>query len=149
MDEVLRSLGGLLLKAIPTFLIVVALHFYLKRMFFGPMAKVIEERYNATEGARKAAEESLARAAEKTAEYEASLRAARSEVYREQEEVRKKLREEQANAVAEARRSAETAVQEASRQLAAELVTAKESLALQTGSLADRIADSVLHGRLV
>jgi F-type H+-transporting ATPase subunit b len=149
MEEVLRSLGGLLLKAIPTFLIVVALHFCLKRMFFRPMAKVLEERYNATEGARKAAEESLARAAEKTAEYEAFLRAARGEIYKEQEEARQALRQEQVRAVAEARHSAEAAVKEASRQLAVELAAAKESLALQTGSLADRIADSVLHGRLV
>ena len=149
MDELLRSLGGLALKAIPTFLLVVALHFYLKRVFFGPMARVIEERYQATEGARKAAEESLARAAAKADEYEASLRAARSEIYREEEEVRQKLRQEQAQAVAEARRSAETAAMEARQKLAAELVAAKESLALHNDSLADQIVDSVLHGRVV
>ena len=148
MDELLRSLGGLALKAIPTFLLIFALHFYLKRMFFRPMARVMEERYQATEGARKAAEESLARAAEKATEYECSLRAARSEIYREQEEIRQKMRQDQAQAIVEARRTAEAAVQEAGRQLAAELVAAKESLALQTGSLADQIADSVLHGRV-
>ena len=136
------------MKAIPTFLLVAALYLYLKRMFFGPMARVIEERYRATEGARKAAEESLARAAEKAAEYEASLRAARSDIYRGQEEARQRLRQDQTQAVAEARRSAEAAVKEAGRQLATELVAAKESLALQTGSLADQIADSVLHGRV-
>ena len=119
MDELLRSLGGLALKAIPTFLLVVLLHLYLKRMFFGPMARVIEERYQATEGARKAAEESLARAAAKADEYEASLRAARNEIYREEEEVRQKLRQEQAQAVAEARRNAEAAGKEARQQLAA------------------------------
>src|ERR1700690_2020536 len=148
MDELLRSLGGLALKAIPTFLLVVALHFYLKRVFFGPMARVIEERYQATEGARKAAEESLARAAAKADEYEASLRAARTEIYREEEEARQKPRQEQGQALAEPRRSAEFAALEARQQLAAELVTAKESLALQTDSLADQIVDSVLHGRV-
>ncbi len=137
-----------MLKAIPTLLLVVALHLYLKRMFFRPMARVMEERYRATEGARKAAAESLARAAEKAEEYEASLRAARSEVYREQEEARQRLRQDQAEAVAEARRSAEAAVKDARQQLAAELVAARESLALETGSLADQIADSVLHGRV-
>ncbi len=149
MDELLRSLGGLALKAIPTFLLVIALHLYLKRMFFRPMARVIEERYQATEGARKAAEESLARAAAKADEYEASLRAARSEIYREEEEARQRLRQEQAQAVAEARRNAEAAAKEARQQLAAELVSAKESLSLQTGALADQIVDSVLHGRVV
>jgi F-type H+-transporting ATPase subunit b len=149
MDELFRSLGELFLKAIPTFLLVIALHLYLKRVFFRPMARVLEKRFDATEGARKAAQESLARAAEKAAEYETDLRAARSEIHREQEEVRQKLRKEQARAVVEARHSAEAAVEEASRQLAAELVAAKQSLALQTDSLADEIVDSVLHGRVV
>ena len=149
MDELLRSLGGLALKAIPTFLLVIALHFYLKRMFFRPMARVIEERYQATEGARKAAEESLAKAAAKADEYDASLRAARNEIYRQEEEIRQRLRQEQAQAIAEARRSAEAAAKEARQQLAAELVAAKESLAPHTDSLADQIVDSVLHGRVV
>ena len=147
MDVVLRSLGGLLLKAIPTFLLIVLLHLYLKRMFFRPMARVIEERYQATEGARKAAEERLAKAAGKAAEYEASLRAARGEIYREQEELRQSLRQDQARAIAEARQSAGAGAKEASRQLAVELEAARQSLALQTESLASQIADSVLHGR--
>jgi F-type H+-transporting ATPase subunit b len=137
----------LLLKAIPTFLLIVLLHLYLKRMFFRPMARVIEERYQATEGARKAAEERLAKAAGKAAEYEASLRAARGEIYREQEELRQSLRQDQARAIAEARQSAGAGAKEASRQLAVELEAARQSLALQTESLASQIADSVLHGR--
>ena len=148
MDELFRSLGGLLLRALPTFLLVIALHFYLKRVFFRPMARILEERYKATEGARKAAEESLARAADKAAEYEASLREARSEIYREQEEARKRLRQEQSQALLEARQGAEAAVKQASQQLAAELTAAKATLSGQTDSLADQIADTVLHGRV-
>ncbi len=137
-----------MLKAIPTFLLVIALHFYLKRMFFRPMARVLQERYDATEGALKAAEESLARAAEKAAEYEAALRSARSDIYREQEEFRHKLHQDQMNVITEARHSAEATVQAAGRELAAEVAAAKQSLALQTDALASRIADSVLHGRV-
>jgi F-type H+-transporting ATPase subunit b len=147
MDEVLRSLGDLLLKALPTFLLVAVLHFYLKRMFFGPMAKVMQERYQATEGARKAAEENLAMASERAAEYEAALRVARGEIYREQEEFRQKLRQEHAQALKDARSGAQAAVKEAGEQLAAELVAAKQSLALQTETLANRIVESVFHRR--
>jgi F-type H+-transporting ATPase subunit b len=147
MEEVLRSLGELVLKAIPTFLLVVVLHFYLKRMFFGPMNRVMAERYQATGGARKAAEEILARASEKAAECEAALRSASSEIYREQEEFRQKLRQEHAEAAAAARRDAEAAIKEASQGLADELAAAKQSLALQTDSLASQIVDSVLHRR--
>lgn len=149
MDEVLRSLGGLLLKAIPTFLLVVLLHFYLKRVYFGPMSRVLSERYNATEGARKLAEESLAKASEKAAEYEAALRAARADIYREQEEFRQALSQERAGAAKEARQGAEAMVKEASRQLAGELETAKRTLAAQAESLADEIAGTVLHRRAV
>ena len=147
MDEVLRALGGLLLKAIPTFLLVVALHFYLKRVYFRPMARVLAERYDATEGARKLAEETLAKASAKTAEYETALRSARSDIYREQEELRKKLREDQAKAIQQARQSAEASVKHASRKLADELESAKQTLALRVDSLANEIVQSILHRR--
>lgn len=147
MDEVLRSLVGLLLKAIPTFLLVVLLHFYLKRVYFRPMARVLAERYAATEGARKLAGESLANAAAKAAEYEAALRAARGEIYREQEEFRQKLREENARTIREAREHAEAMVKEAGRQLAAEAAAAKQALAADADSLAEQIVQSMLHRR--
>ena len=69
MDSILRDLGGILLRAVPTFLLVIFLHFYLKSVFFGPIQRILQKRYEATEGARKLADESLARAAQKTAEY--------------------------------------------------------------------------------
>ncbi len=147
MDEVLRSLGGLLLQAVPTFLLVIFLHFYLKRVFFRPMAKVLAERYDATEGARKTAEESLAKATEKAAEYEAALRSARADIYKEQEEFRKKLRDEQAAAIQDARASAAATVKAASQQLAAELAAAKQSLTPQTETLAGQIVQAVLQRR--
>lgn len=147
MDEVLRSLGGLLLEAIPTFLLVVLLHLYLKRVFFRPMGEVLAKRYAATEGARKSAEESLKKAAEKAAEYENSVRIARGEIFKEQEGFRKKLREDQARAIEEARKHAATVVADAGGQLAQELEAAKQALTAQTESLAGSIVESVLHRR--
>jgi len=63
----LHDLGQLLLRAVPTFLLVFALDFYLKYMFFKPLEKVLQQRYDATEGARKLAAEALELAAAKTA----------------------------------------------------------------------------------
>ena len=74
----MHALSGILLRAIPTFLLVVFLHFYLKYMFFKPLDKVLHARYEATEGARLRAAESLEKAAAKTAEYEAAMRTARA-----------------------------------------------------------------------
>jgi F-type H+-transporting ATPase subunit b len=149
MEETLRALGGLLVQAIPTFLIVMALHLYLKWVYFRPMERVLAERFEATEGARKLAEESLTKASAKAAEYDAELRAARAVLYREQEAMRQTLLQEQAQAVEEARQRATAAVKQASLELDAELVAAKESLRQQAGTLADQIVETVLRRRPV
>jgi F-type H+-transporting ATPase subunit b len=149
MDEVLRALGDLALKAIPTLVLVMALHLYLKRVFFGPMTRVLDERRKATEGARKQAEDSFEKASQKAAEYEAALAAARNEIYREQEELRLKLRAEHDRAVVEARHSTEAQVKEAGLQLGAEVESARRSLALDADALAGQIAESVLRERRV
>ncbi len=148
MEKTLADLGGLLLKAIPTFLIVLLLHFYLKYMFFKPLQRVLDARYQATEGARKMAEQSLENAAARTAEYESALRAARAEVYKSQEESHRRFEDQRTQQVAEARGGADAAIQEARRQLAGEVEAAKRSLAGETDALAAQIADTVLNGRV-
>lgn len=147
MDQTLNALGGLLLKALPTFLLLILLHFYLKLVFFRPLEKVLKKRFEMTEGARKSAESSLAAAAARTAEYEAALREARGELHREQEAARRSWRDEQAAAIGEARARAEAMLAEARRQLASDAARARESLKLESEALAARIAASILEGR--
>ena len=65
MDSTLHALGGILLRATPTFFLVFLLCFYLKKVFFKPLEKVLQERYDATEGARRLAEKSMERASAK------------------------------------------------------------------------------------
>ena len=95
MEATLHQLGGILLSALPTFILVIFLHYYLKFMFFKPLEKVLGERHAATEGARALAVESLQRAERKTAEYEAAMRAERAKIYREFEQHHKRLQEEE------------------------------------------------------
>ena len=113
MEQTLQALGGILLKAIPTVCLVLLLYFYFKVMLFGPLEKVLKRRDELTEGARKVAAESLAAAERKAQEYEAKLRDARAEVYREQEETRRRWLEDQASQIAKARQSAEGLVRAA------------------------------------
>jgi F-type H+-transporting ATPase subunit b len=141
----LHALGGILLKAVPTFLLVILLHFYLKSIFFKPLEKVLHQRYEATEGARKLAEQSLAQAAAKTASYEAQLRAAKAAMYQAQEQLHKQLQEREAAAVGEARKSAEAAIKLAKAQLADDVEAAKSSLAADSESLANQIAETILR----
>jgi F-type H+-transporting ATPase subunit b len=146
MDLILHQLAALLLKAIPTFLLVLILHFYLKFVFFKPMAKVLQQRYEATEGARKLAEQSLQQAAEKTSQYEAALREARSEIYRTQEQIHKQLQEREAAELAAARQQAGAAIQQAKAALAGDVANAKAGLAGESEMLANQIVESILRG---
>jgi F-type H+-transporting ATPase subunit b len=145
MDVILHQLGELLLKAVPTFLLVILLNFYLKSVFFKPLEKILHQRYEATEGARKAAEESLARASAKTAEYEAALRAARSEIYQDQEKLHKELQEREAAQIADARRAADAAVKAAKADLSRDVEVAKQSLERDSEILANQITESILR----
>jgi len=147
MDETLRQLAGILLRAVPTFILVVLIHFYLKFVFFKPLAKILQERYDATEGARKQAELSLARADQKAAEYEAALRAARAETYKEMEQMRRSLQEERAARMKEARVRAEAAVAQAKAALHAEAEQLEKSVEADSIALAGQIADKILRGR--
>jgi F0F1-type ATP synthase membrane subunit b/b' len=146
MDDTLRALGGILLRAVPTFLLVVFLYFYLKKMFFQPMERMLRQRFELTEGARKLAEQALARASARTSEYEAALRAARSEIYQAQEQFYRQLQDSQSAQIAAARESAEAAVHSAKAQLARDGEAAKLSLAQASELLAGEIADSILTG---
>jgi F-type H+-transporting ATPase subunit b len=147
MEATLQQLGGILLNALPTFFLVIVLHYYLKYMFFKPMEKTLGERYAATEGARKLAAESLQRAEQKTAEYEAAMRTERAKIYHEAERLHKRLQEEEDAALAAERHKAEQQVREAKEQLARDLEVAKASLAASSDALAVRIAEAILGGR--
>jgi F-type H+-transporting ATPase subunit b len=145
MDEILHQLGELLLKAVPTFLLIVFLTIYLKKVFFKPLEKILQRRYEATEGARKLAQESLERATAMTAEYEAALRAARAEVYQSQEKLHKQLQETEAAQLLEARKQAEETLKAAKAEIGKEVATAKVSLEVQSETLANQIAETILR----
>jgi F-type H+-transporting ATPase subunit b len=145
MDATLHALGGLLLRAVPTFVLVLLLDFYLRVFFFKPFEKTLQERYDATEGARKLAEEALERAAARTAEYEAAMRAARAEVYEAQERFHEELQERRAAQIQTARERADAAVQKAKAEVANEVEAAKSTLGVQADDLADRIIRSILR----
>lgn len=145
MGDTLHALSGILLKAVPTVLFLIFLHFYLKVMFYKPLEQVRRKRYEATEGARKRADESLGRAAAKTAEYEAALRSAKGAVYQAQESLHRELQEQQAAELHASRQQAESSVQEAKAGLARDLESAKATLTRESEILANQIVESILR----
>jgi len=145
MDATLHALGGILLNAVPTFLLVVFLNFFLKAVFFKPLERVLEKRYELTEGARKRAEQALQLAAAKTAEYEAALRSARAEIYQAQESLHKQLEERRAAELLAARNRAEEVVGQAKARLEADVQGLRSGLGQQSESLADQIVETILR----
>jgi F-type H+-transporting ATPase subunit b len=145
MAETTHALGQILLQALPTFFLVIFLYIYLNQMYFKPFGRLLDERRAMTEGAREEARRSLDRAAERTGVYEASLRAERAEVYKEQEEQRRRWREEHAVEIREARKRAEQMVAAAKADLARQAEEAKRSLGTNTQALADEIVRIILE----
>ena len=146
MEQTLHDLSEILFRAIPTIIILVLLHNFLKAVLFGPMEKMLKQRGEMTDGARKAAETSLANAERKTADYEAKLREAKGAVYKEQEETRKNWLADQAAQVARAKADAQTRVAAAKTAIDTEASAARTELAQTTQTLADQIASSLLTG---
>jgi len=145
MDQTLRDLGGLLLKATPTICLLLIVHIYLRWMFFGPLRNILAKRREATEGARESAEALLAKATSKAAAIEAELRKAREEIYQEQEAARRRWTAEQSASLEAARLRSREMIQQAKVELDAEAAAAKRELAATTDSLAEQITQSLLQ----
>ena len=148
MEQIFETLKGILVRALPTFFLVIALHWFLKKVLFQPMERVLEERRKKTQGAVEASEATLARVNEKMAEYETALGNARAGIFHEQEEARKKLAAQQTALVDAARAEQAEKVAAVKRGLADEAAEAKAMLAAEADRLADQIAGAVLAGRM-
>ena len=144
MGQTLQALGGILLQAVPTIGLLLIVHFYLKWMFFRPVAQVLEKRREATEGAQESAAAMLKQAAEKTDALEAALRKARAEIYQQYEELRRGWILEQTNRLEEARHQSRELIHKAKVELEAETTRAKQSLGATADSLAEDISRSLL-----
>jgi F0F1-type ATP synthase membrane subunit b/b' len=148
MAQILNDVAGLIVNGLPTFILVLILTVCVKYLYLRPLDKVLAERYKLTEGARKAAEESLRNADSRISEYEAALAKARTGIYQDQAEFLRKVHDEQSAQVAAARAVSDARIAEAKAAIALEAKSAREGLDAQSDALATRIADSILTGRI-
>ncbi len=144
MEQIVEALARLLLSAAPTFVLVLLLYIFLKKVFFIPLERILDQRHQQTEGAMQAARERLELASRKSAEYQQSLKEARAEIYRALERERQQTVEECAQQVRRARTQADEQVRMAREELRAEVERAKVLLAEESGAMADSIAAAVL-----
>ena len=147
MDETLHALAGLLIKSIPTIVFFVLLTFYLKAVYFRPIARILEQRKEATEGVRDIARRAFEAADKKTSEFEHALRIARAELHQEFEALRQKWAQEQAEAIARARAEAGRQIEDAKGQIAEEVERAQSQLDLRVEELSRQVVHSLLRRR--
>lgn len=148
MDKILHDLGGLVLNGLPTFFLVLILAFFVKILYLNPLDKVLDERYRLTEGARKAAEESLKNADAKITEYQEALNNARMQIYQDQATMLQKFHAEQTELVHAVRRESDERLASAKLSIAKDADVAREKLELQAEQLATEIAEAILSRRV-
>ena len=142
--DVLTELRNILLQAIPTFVLVWILYFYTSRIFFRPLQKTLRERHESTAGLRQAAEANIALAEQKTSQYQQALQAARSDLYRQQEQERQQALDQRAELLRQARQQAGEMVQRAQQEIRAEAEQAKKRLESESDQIAFSIAQAIL-----
>lgn len=153
MDQLIQTVVGLwtsvqpiVIRAIPTFVLVTLLYFFLKKFLFEPLERTLAERHKRTLGAVEGAESTLAAVEKKAAAYEQSLQDARSAIYREQEAHRKRLADDQASALEDARARLAGQIATARSGLQLESAAARASLEAEVERLAEQIAQRLVTG---
>jgi F-type H+-transporting ATPase subunit b len=145
MQQIVHQLGELFLQAVPTVVIVLIFYGIMRTLFFVPLMKVMDERETRTVGARKAAETAQTAAANKAKQYQDALKLARAKVYAEQEDARKKLLNDRAEAAKQARGKAAGHVASAKERVTREFETAKQDIEASVAQLAAEIAQRVIQ----
>lgn len=116
----------------------------LDRLLFRPIQRVIQQREEAARSARELAERSAREAAAATAEFDRKTSAARAEVYRQMDDVRRTALEARAQILAQTRAEAEQQVAAAAAQLAADAEEAKRLLSTDAEALGGAAAERIL-----
>ena len=144
MDTVLRQIGELLVNSIPTIISVLIVWTAYRFIVHGKLRQVLEQRHALTEGAIERAQQEIAVAEKRTAEYEQRVREARSQIYKTQQASRQRVMDERNAALAESRQRAGEMVKKARAVLEAETTDAKGVLVQQASVLADQVIARIL-----
>jgi F-type H+-transporting ATPase subunit b len=145
MDETLHQLGGLLLGAVPTVILLASLYALYTTIVHKPLRRVLEERRSRSEGVVEKSRADVAAAEARTAEYEQRLREARATVFRAQEARRQAALAARTTAVSEARKKAQAQVQAARQGIEADRAAAQAGLQAEAAALAREIMRRVLQ----
>ena len=123
---------------------ILVLTVVIDRLLLRPVLRVIRKREEAIESARALAQRSIVEAKAATEEFERKTSAARAELYREMDDMRRVALNRRAEIVAETRAEAEAQVADASRRLDAEVRDARARLEAEAQALGLAAAEKIL-----
>jgi F-type H+-transporting ATPase subunit b len=118
--------------------------YLLNTLVFKPVIQVIEQRAGAVRGARELAESAAQKAASAAAEYDRELNAARADVYRQMDDVRRVALEKRAEVLADTRATVEKELSAATLRVQQESKDARAALDRDASNLAGAIVARVL-----
>lgn len=127
---------------------VMLLTVIIDRLLLRPLMRVMNERAEATRSARDLAERSANQARAAAAEFDQKTTAARAEIYKQMDEMRRAALAERTTAMAQTRAEADAQVAAASDQLKAETEDARRRLEADADALGSAVAERIL-GRKV
>jgi F-type H+-transporting ATPase subunit b len=128
-------------------LLVLALAAVLDRLVFRPVLKVIQQREDAATSARALAEQAAAEARQASDEFERKTAAARAEIYRQMDDMRKTALDERTALVEATRVEAEQALAEARAALDRDVREARARLDTEAEAIAAAAAQRILGRR--
>jgi F-type H+-transporting ATPase subunit b len=144
MQEIFQQVGLLFLGAVPTVLLFIVLVLAYQFLVQGPLTATLKQRRARTDGAIEDAQKAIALAEARAGEYAASLRQARSEVYKIREQRVKQWNAERDAALDTARKVAALKVSQAKTELEAEAALARQTIHASAGELANQVVRAVL-----
>lgn len=113
-------------------------------LIFQPILRVAGEREQAVTGARELAQSAAQKAAAASAEYERTLTAARSDLYRQIDDNRRVALDARATVLAETRAIVERELADARMRVTEQSAAARAALDRESGALAGAIVERVL-----
>jgi F-type H+-transporting ATPase subunit b len=145
------TLGGVVLPNLSVLWVIAFVLFLtvvLDRLLFRPISRVKEQRERSIESAEALAETATARAEAAAAEFDAKTTAARAELYRQMDDMRREATRRRVETVAATRQEAEAAIAEAGARVKAESDEARARLRHEADALGAAVAERILGAKV-
>jgi F-type H+-transporting ATPase subunit b len=144
MNEMVNQLGGLVLGAVPTMVLMLLLVVSYGLLVRRPMDCVLHQRRERTSGAVEQANAAMAQAENRTAEYEDKLRKARAEILATREEKLKQWSVQRDQALAEARAATLEKVKAAKGEIEQSVASARLQIDGTSAELSEQVLRAVM-----